>query len=448
MLENKTDILLNHIIKYSFDEIFVTDDKGVIKFVSERFVNLFGIQKDEVINKNVYKLEKAGIFAPSSITGKVLKSKKIETIMQQTPMGRKIVVSGYPMMEDNKLIGAVCFSRDITELDYLKQTNEQVAETVRQYKKEIQAMKNQQSLPQEVQNTKMNKVFDIVEKVAGLDVIVLLEGETGVGKNYIARKIHEKSHRKQEPFIEVNCGAIPETLIESELFGYEEGAFTGAKKGGKKGFFEAAGKGTIFLDEISELPLNLQVKLLSVLQNFAIQRVGGNSVIHLNCRIICATNQNLEELIEEKKFREDLYYRINVINIKIPPLRERREEIKQLIEDLLDEFNLKYHTNKKLTDEMVTWLSTQRWTGNIRELRNYIERLHITSDTEIIDIEYSNPSSTQTDEISLDSYLEKKEKEFIEQMYAKYPSSVQLSKKIGVSQSTANRKINKYIAKP
>jgi len=445
LLIQQKDLILEHILAYSFDEIFITDSIGNIVYVSKRFMKLFGINQDEIINQNVYALEKQGVLTPS-ITGKVLQTEQIETIIQDTPMGSKIVVSAYPIFDENQsLIGALSFSRDITELDYLKQTNEQVAKTIALYKEEIKKMKDMKIASNNTNNEKMGKVFSIVEKVSSLDVTVLLEGESGVGKNYIAKKVHEMSNRKDSPFVEINCGAIPESLIESELFGYEDGAFTGAKKGGKIGHFEAAGNGTIFLDEISELPLPLQVKLLSVLQNHTIQRIGANSIVHLNCRIICATNQDLQKLIAEKKFREDLYYRINVIKIAIPSLRERREEITQLSDDLLIEFNTKYAMNKTLSQNMIAWIRRQDWPGNIRELRNFIERILITSNEDIIDVDQIGITIPESDDLSLDEYIEKVESDYIRQMYEKYPSSVKLAKKLKISQSTANRKINKYI---
>lgn len=212
----------------------------------------------------------------------------------------------------------------------------------------------------------MEKVFDTASKVSDLGVTVLLEGESGVGKTRVAQIIHEMTKRKNQPFIEVNCGAIPEPLIESELFGYEEEAFTEARKGGKKGYFETAGEGTLLLDEIGELPMNLQVKLLSVLQNQSLVRVGGSRKVELKCKIICATNQNLEEMIRNKQFRKDLYYRINMIKITIPPLRERREEIAPLIYESVEEMNMKYGMNKYFTTAMVAWLSQQEWPGNVR----------------------------------------------------------------------------------
>lgn len=441
----KSHLILDSIIKYSFDEIFVTDANGTIIFSSESFKNFFGIEAKDIINQNVFELEEQGILSPS-IIGKVLKTKKIETMIQETSMERKIVVSAYPIFDDTEqLQGAISFSRDITELDYLKKTNDEVAQRMLLYETEIKKMKNKQSSLSSSDSEKMRNVFGIVEKVSNLDVSVLLEGESGVGKNYIARKIHQKSNRKNEPFIEVNCGAIPESLIESELFGYEEGAFTGASKGGKKGHFESAGKGTILLDEISELPLNLQVKLLSVLQNRTVQRVGGNSIIHLNCRIICATNQNLQQLIAEKRFREDLYYRINVIKIIIPPLRERREEINLLASELLDEFNDKHKLQKELSTTMISWLSKQEWPGNIRELRNFIERILITSNDMMIDVDQVGITTLQQEDMNLKQYMEMIESDYINRMYEKHPSSIKLAKILGISQSSANRKINQYV---
>lgn len=445
MLLQQSHLLLDYIIKYSFDEIFVTDASGDIIFISEKFKNMFGIETEEMLHQNVYTLEKAGILSPS-VTGKVLRTQKNETIIQETAMGRKIVVSGYPIFDEKqKILGALSFSRDITELDYLKKSNDQVAKTMLLYEKEIEKMKNNQMYASPIKNGKMGQVFHIVEKVSSLDVTVLLVGESGVGKNYFAQKIHQQSNRKNEPFIEVNCGAIPESLIESELFGYEEGAFTGARKGGKKGYFEAAGNGTIFLDEIAELPLNLQVNLLSVLQNRTIQRVGGQSMIHVNCRIICATNQDLQKLIAEKKFREDLYYRINVIKIDIPPLRERREEINRLVTNLLDEFNDKHRMNKELSSNLIAWINRQDWLGNIRELRNFIERILITSNDNFIDVDQVGITPSNKDDLTLDQYIELMERDYIVRMFEKYPSSIKLAKKLGISQSTANRKINQYV---
>ena len=452
-LEENAYTLLNQILEHSFDEIFITDPMGDIVYTRQSREQLFGIPHEKMIGQNVFDLEKKGVFSPSVIVN-VLKNKKNETLIQETKNQRKLIISGYPVFDEtNNLIGAVSFSRDITEFEYLKKENEQVAKAIQQYREEIAELKKQSANPFFLKNSKMEKVMDVVSKVAGLGITVLLEGESGVGKSHIASMIHQISPRKKEPFIEINCGAIPESLIESELFGYEGGAFTGAKSGGKKGYFESAAGGTLFLDEIGELPMNLQVKLLSVLQNQSFMRVGGSKKIEMKCRIICATNQNLKEMIQNKQFREDLYYRINVVKVTIPPLRERREELIPLIYEIIEEFNTKYGMDKHFTPGMVAWISQQEWLGNVRELRNFIEKVIVTTEPRNIDIETIEDITTgdsynkDNQDIKLDEYLESVEKEFIIQMHKKYPSSIKLGKKLGISQSTANRKIQKYVGR-
>ncbi|MET3322581.1 UNVERIFIED_ORG: PAS domain S-box-containing protein/TyrR family helix-turn-helix protein [Peribacillus simplex] len=450
-LKEHAYILLKQILEDSFDEIFITDTNGNIIYTGKTTGKLFGIPHEKMLGQNVFHLEKEGVFSPSAIVN-VLKSKKEETLIQETKNKRKLIISGYPIFDEtNKMIGAVSFSRDITEFEYLKKENEQVAKAIQHYREEIAELKKQTTRPFFLKNGKMEKVLDVVSKVASLGITILLEGESGIGKNHLAHMIHQISPRRKEPIIEINCGAIPESLIESELFGYEDGAFTGAKKGGKKGYFESAGGGTLFLDEIGELPMNLQVKLLSVLQNQSFMRVGGSKKIEMKCRIICATNQNLEEMIHKKQFREDLYYRINVVKLTIPPLRERREEMIPLIYEITEEFNTKYEMDKHFTPRMVAWLSQQEWPGNVRELRNFIEKVIVTTESKEIDLEIVediiNGESSKKDkqDMTLNEYLESVEKEFIVQLFKKYPSSIKLSKKLGISQSTANRKIQKYI---
>ncbi|WP_019120371.1 sigma-54 interaction domain-containing protein [Brevibacillus massiliensis] len=449
MLHEHAELLLRLIIQHTFDEIFITDHLGNVLAVSPSCSDLYGIEAKEMLEQNVFALEEAGVLCPS-VTALVLKSRERETLVQQTRTGRTVVVSAFPIFdEQGQLLGTLSFSRDITELEQLKKRNDQVAKTILMYQKEIAELKSKNVQGLYLSNGKMKKVLDLVAKVADLDVTLLLEGESGVGKNRLAHMIHEISERRGEPFIEVNCGAIPESLIESELFGYEEGSFTGAKKGGRIGYFEAAGRGTLFLDEIAELPLNLQVKLLSVLQNQTVTRLGGNTRIRLNCRIICATNQNLEQLVKERKFREDLYYRINVIKIVIPPLRERREEIVSLIYEITEEFNAKYKLSKQFAPSFVAWLIQQEWPGNVRELRNFIEKAMITSNGPFIDLNQELIEEKHVmhegEALGFDRYMEAVEKEFITWMYHKYPSSVMLARQLGISQSTANRKINKYV---
>lgn len=449
-LKEKNSLILSEILMHSFDEIFVVDHTGKIIYSTPQVEKLFGLTDIDMELDTIFELEKKGVFSPSVIVA-VLQGKKEATVIQRTIDGRKRISAGYPIFDNDELIGAISISRDMTEFDYLKDENEQVANMLKQYQQENRALKLQMNRFFPTTNSKMLKIFDVITKVAAVNISMLLEGESGVGKNYLARFIHDLSPRAKEPFLEINCGAISENLIESELFGYEDGAFTGAKKGGKKGYFESAKNGTLFLDEIGELPLHLQVKLLSVLQSQMFMKVGGSKSIPMACRVIFATNQNLEQMVHNKQFREDLFYRINVVRIEIPPLRERKDEIISLIYDITNEFNLKYDRNNYFTADMIAWMSQQSWPGNIRALRNYIEKVMITSETEEIsrsekdELVATSDKSESTTEQSLKDYLENVEKEYIIQLYKKYPSSIKLGRKLGISQSTANRKIQKYV---
>jgi len=257
-----------------------------------------------------------------------------------TIYSKEVLATSNPIFDkEDKIILVVTNVRDITELNELQRKLEQVEELNRLYKTELQQLKLQNSRQLVMNSPKMKELLNMVMRVAKVDSTVLIQGESGVGKELIAEIIHSNSNRKFGPLIKVNCGAIPENLLESELFGYEAGAFTGANKTGKAGFFELAKGGVLFLDEIGELPLGLQVKLLRVLQDKEIVRVGGGQPIKVDCRILAATNRDLEEMISSNRFRSDLYYRLNVISLNIPPLRERKEEIPVLASYFLERLN-------------------------------------------------------------------------------------------------------------
>ena len=302
----------------------------------------------------------------------------------------------------------------------------------------------------------------IVEELAGrasqVDATVLLLGETGVGKDIIARKIHKDSPRREGPFIKVNCAAIPENLLESELFGYEKGAFTGAINRGKPGMFELADTGTIFLDEVGDLPLSLQAKLLRVIQEKEITRIGGTKPQKLDLRIIAATNKDLQKMVNNDLFREDLYYRLNVVPILIPPLRARRDDIPLLVAHYLDFYNHKYNRKKQLSRHAMEILKQYNWPGNVRELTNLLERLVIISSENIIEPEHleslvnrTNPETLAYQcktEAPLEEVVAGVEKEMIALALAKYGSTRQAARALGVSQPTIVRKAKKYGIKP
>ncbi|NLI11347.1 MAG: sigma 54-interacting transcriptional regulator [Peptococcaceae bacterium] len=299
------------------------------------------------------------------------------------------------------------------------------------------------------------RTIDLATRVAQTDSTVLILGESGVGKEVIAHLIYQLNKRREKgAFIKINCGAIPEDLLESELFGYDTGAFTGAKKEGKKGMFELAQQGVIFLDEIAELPLRLQVKLLRVLQEKEFFRLGAVKPVNADVQIIAATNKDLLEAVKAKSFREDLYYRLNVVPIVVPPLRERWEDIVPLILLYLNEFNEKYKQSKFFSSECLKVMLSYSWPGNVRQLANLIERLVVTCEEQMIRVqdlpgEIKTPVSISdrfhiNESLSLPEALSRLEREMVEWTMRRYRSTYKAAKALGVSQSTVARCVKKY----
>src|SRR5699024_8633991 len=294
---------------------------------------------------------------------------------------------------------------------------------------------------------KMEEIKHLALRIGRVDSNILIEGESGVGKGILSRYIHENSNRKSKPFIKVDCGSLSPALIESELFGYEEGAFTGAKRGGKVGLIEAANGGTLLLDEVGELPLSLQVKLLSVIQEKKIRQLGSVKDVNLDIRIIAITNRNLKKMVEEKKFRVDLYYRLKVIYIKIPPLRERREDIVPLIHLFLEKLNKKYGFNKEISGEAMKLLINHPWPGNVREVENEIERLVVTSSSDIIDKDNIPQGEVENyslydlnEERNFKDHVYEYEKVLIRKYLERSQDIHELSEKTGLENSTLRKK--------
>ncbi|OPX95689.1 MAG: Limonene hydroxylase [Syntrophorhabdus sp. PtaB.Bin047] len=301
---------------------------------------------------------------------------------------------------------------------------------------------------------RMKQVIETAYRVARIDTTVLILGESGVGKDLVARLIHEASPRMETgTFVKINCGAIPPDLLESELFGHEAGAFTGARKEGKAGYFEIADKGTIFLDEIGDLPLRLQVKLLSVIQDQEVTRVGGTKPKKVDARIIAATNRDVEKMVKTGTFREDLYYRLNVVPFYIPALRERREEIPFLIKHYLNEFNSRYSLKVKLTQEVVERLTAYRWPGNVRELANLVEQLVVLANEELVTVDhlpkrFSIPERNdlaETQELRpLDESVREFEMKLIRSALDQSKSNEEAAHKLGISLSTLARRLRQF----
>lgn len=440
---------LNHqldtIVESSFDGICVTDNKGIILKTNKAFEYLYDVSN--IVGVSVAEMEEKRVLYPSG-SMLVIKEKRPVTFIQHIHNGRKLYVTGTPIFgEDGGLSHVLINARDFEELEKLKKkithnTTEGGKKAVNYGNDNIIAF-----------SPAMASLLKVCRKIARVDTTVLLTGESGVGKEVLAWYIHNLSDRKNGPIIKVNCGAIPETLIESELFGYEAGAFTGANKEGKQGLFELAHKGTLFLDEIGELPYPLQVKLLQVLQEKCLVRIGGGKAIKVDIRIISATNRNLEEMVEKNKFRQDLYYRLNVVPIVVPPLRYRREDIVPLANYYLEKFNKRYNLSKTFGREVLRIMLSYNWPGNIRELMNLIERLVVTCEEDIIYREnlpeylLGNGTTSQKEDIDLPNLghvVENLEREIMEKAYKAYNNSYKIAEVLGINQSTVVRKLKKY----
>lgn len=451
---------LETIINSSFDEIFVTDGKGRVLKINPASEALYGIKANEIVGKNTEELAEMGLFSPT-VFPIVKERKERVSMIQRTKSGNTVHVIGNPVFDYKGNIELIIFtSRDLTEIRQLRDKIERKDYLLNSFQKELSELRNFKVISQEdfpSFSPNMHKVLRMVEKIAKVDSTVLVTGKSGVGKGVIVSSIHKKSKRKNKPFIHINCGAIPESLIEAELFGYEPGSFTGAKKEGKKGLFEEANGGTVFLDEIGDMPLNIQVKILKTLQESVIERVGGTKSIKIDVRIIAATNKDLEKMVEEETFREDLFYRLNVIPVFIPPLNKRPEDISYLMDYFINKFNNKYNSSTFLSLEVENALVNYNWPGNVRELENLIERLVVIADNNEIYLEdlpqnilNKGMDNSQSfvhihDICTLKKAQEEVEEQLIKRAYFKYKSSYKVGEVLGINQSTAFRKIQKHI---
>jgi PAS domain S-box-containing protein len=432
------------------DAIFIDDKDGVTQWMNKAASVLYQVSKEDVIGKSIDEQEKSGLFYPSVAKMAFMKKEEV-TILHNNRHGKKLMTTGTPIFDKRGNIQKIITtSRDMTELISLKNELEDVHNTLEELKEEQQERIG--SLI--IKSKKMKDLIQLAKRLAQIDSTVLITGESGVGKGEIAKFIHLFGENQDRPFVKVNCGAIPESLLESELFGYESGAFTGSKKQGKPGLFEMAQEGTIFLDEISELPLNLQVKLLHAIQDKEIQRVGGIKPIQVNVRIITATNQDLNEMVRQHTFREDLYYRLNVVPISIPPLRERKEDIFPLITYFLQKYNEKFLVDKRLDSNAIDILLRYSWPGNVRELENIIERIVITTKGQeilpenlpgfILGEDNRQKNVKLSAQNTLKQTLEEVEKQVIAAAAAKHRTTREIAKALDVSQPTIVRKMNKY----
>jgi PAS domain S-box-containing protein len=438
---------LDSVIESSFDGIYLTDKDGKILLINNAFTRITGIRREDVLFKTMEELVETGIFREPIPLNDIAKGEPV-TFSQDVGTGKSVLVTSNPIYEDNIISGIVHNVRDITELNKIKSRLEMVEGLSRHFKDQLKSLKSTGRYIGSSHTTK--QLIKYIIRMSKNDATVLLLGESGVGKDLIAEIIHENSPRNDHSMITVNCSAIPDNLIESELFGYEPGAFTGADKKGKIGLFELASGSTLFLDEIGDLPLNLQAKLLRALHNKEITRIGGKHPKKIDVRIIAATNQPLKKMVAEKRFREDLYYRLNVVPIKIPPLRERKEDIPDLLGHFTHMFNKKYGLNKRFDEKIIREFINSDWPGNVRELENAVERSMVTCTDEIIyNIDYLNFSEAEPRfsfpiDIDYRSALEEYEKGLIFDALERFGTTRKVAEKFGVSQPTIVRKAKKY----
>lgn len=446
------------VFEYLGEEIFVTDKNGKTLYVNPASVKTIGRPLSQIVGHNVEELVSEGLFSVS-VTLEVINKRKTVNVLQKMQDGRTLLATGIPIFDDTGEIEMIIStSKNVEEINELLHTVERQSELIEKNIEELQNLKdsifdNEGFISSD---PAMKNIKSIITRVAPLDVPILIEGDTGVGKEVAARSLHQFSNRSSGAFIKINCGAIPEQLMESELFGYEGGAFTGATKGGKKGRVEMAHQGTLFLDEIGEMPLTLQVKLLDFLQDGSFTRVGGTKRLIVDNRIIAATNRDLKKMCANGQFREDLFYRLNVIPFNIPPLRNRPDDIDVLTKYYMSKYNSKYHCNKRMEDGLPDILKIYRWPGNVRELENVLERAFVMSDDHIVSLEDLKQILQDNDEpgkmnnimdMEIMPLKEAKwaiEKHLVGKAYEKYKSTYKVAKVLQIDQSTVVKLLHKH----
>jgi PAS domain S-box-containing protein len=454
--------VLNAIFQSSSDGISVSDSRGTIIACNEASEKLSGIDRKDMVGGNVQSLVDKGLIDRSVTIDVLAKKRQVNIMMYQKKTRKHLLVTGTPVLDAQGKVSLVIVNeRDITQLDTLKQELQKSRRVTERYRHELAELSMLELREQEIvaESKAMRQVLRIGLKLANLEVSnILLLGESGTGKGLLSKFIHQNGKRSNKPFIQINCAALPESLLEAELFGYEKGAFTGASRQGKAGLFELASGGTLFLDEIGDLPLSIQAKLLKCLDDQEFMRLGGVRSIKVDCIIIAATNINLERLVSQGLFRKDLYYRLNAFNVRIPSLRDRSEDIFLLARHFLYKYNHAYKSRKRISRRALTQMQSYPFPGNVRELKNILKKAVVMSEGEVMEQsiitalshpavpegltairdDRSNPSRNFKNE------KHRLEKEMLQEAGRKCQSTRQMAEYLSISQSSVIRKLKKH----
>jgi len=449
---------LQAIIDSSSDGLFVCDGDANVIRVNPASERIHKRPASEMVGRNMRELIPEGFIDRSAALEACLQKETV-SLLQNMPNNRKLISIGTPVFDQaGELIRVVVSERDITEIDTLQRELENQEAIKDQFRHQMLEMQQTELEKRKIiaRSPNMIKALRQAMRVATADSSVLILGESGVGKGVIADMIHHNSRRADRPLIKINCGAIPESLVEAELFGYEKGAFTGANTGGKPGQFELANEGILFLDEVAELPLSAQVKLLRFLEDGWITRLGATEERKVDVRVLAATHRDLDDMVEKGTFRLDLYYRLNVIPIHVPAVRERKDCLVPLIRHYIDHFSLINHESRRLTRAAIDALCNYSFPGNVRELMNICERLVVMSETEVIDlvdlpvqvaasVKARLPEEMDWPEtVTLQEALETVERNLLTKARERYRSQSRIAEVLGVNQSTIARKLKRY----
>ena len=446
---------LETILNTSSDSVWVCNGKGKILAINKAGEDLLNVSAADFIGKNITVFEENG-FIDRSVTREVLSTKKPVTIMQNVAHPKKqLLVTGTPVLDDAGDVDLVIVNeRDLTHLNRLRDDLQEAHKTTSRFKEELTDLNLAELKDQEIiaKSKEMQQVIATALKLARRKVSpILITGESGTGKGLMVKFIHSKSHGKDQPFVQINCAALPETLLEAELFGYEKGAFTGARDQGKIGLFEMARGGTLFLDELGEMSLPVQAKLLKCLEEKEIMRLGGLTPIKIDCSVICATNLNLSKQVQQRKFRQDLFFRLNTFTLRLPPLRRRPEDIFEMIIFFLKKYNTQYGLNRKISSKCLQQIQTSPLPGNARELKNLLKKAVVMGESDVLEdlVHTRMPTASlhaprQDAAFSDFNFKEKMadyEKQLLTQALERHDTTRSLARYLDLSQSSVVRKL-------